>query len=143
MNSPSFWRRKKLDEMTPEEWEQLCDGCGQCCLYKLEDEDSREVFFTCVACRYLDLRVCRCKSYGDRTRLVPTCVTLTPDLVKQLKWLPETCAYRLISEGKDLPPWHWLVSGDALAVHQAGVSVRDLAIPEESAHMDDLDGYVF
>lgn len=128
--------------MTSDEWEQLCDRCGQCCLYKLEDEDSGEIYFTCVACRYLDVQVCRCTAYADRANLMPTCVTLSPDLARQLKWLPETCAYRLIAEGKDLPPWHWLVSADLHAVHKAGVSVRDMAIPEVSANMDDLDVYI-
>jgi hypothetical protein len=142
MDNDPFWKRKQLSEMTPEEWEKCCDGCGQCCLYKLEDEDSGEIFLTCVACRYLDLQACRCTAYGDRAQLMPTCVTLTLGLVSQLSWLPETCAYRLLAAGKELPTWHWLITSDPQAVHQAGISVRDYAIPQEAAHMDDLGIYV-
>src|SRR5690606_13280049 len=111
------------------EWESLCDGCGKCCLHKIEDEDTGELFFTSVACRLLDIEACRCKHYPRRTELVPECLDLRAGFT-QYQWLPSTCAYRLLAEGKDLPSWHYLVSGDSEAVHDAEVSVRHYAIPE-------------
>lgn len=128
-----FWRRKTLAETNPEEWESLCDGCGKCCLHKLEDEDTREIAFTNVACRLLDIGSCRCTNYVGRTRLVPDCVQLTPENAGALRWMPSTCAYRLLAEGKDLPAWHPLVSGDPDSVHRAGVSVRGRCVPERKA----------
>ena len=128
-----FWRRKTLAEMTPAEWESLCDGCGKCCLHKLEDEDTGEIAHTNVACRLLDIGTCRCSRYAERQRLVPDCVQLDPGNVGALKWMPSTCAYRLLAEGKDLPAWHPLVSGDPDSVHRAGISVRGRCIPERKA----------
>jgi hypothetical protein len=119
-----FWRAKTLDEMTFQEWESLCDGCARCCLVKLEDEDSGEIHFTDIGCNLLDSKACRCQDYKQRNRRVPDCVRLTPSAVRSLSWLPVTCAYRLVSEGKDLPAWHPLVSGSPESVHEAGVSVR-------------------
>lgn len=128
-----FWRAKRLEEMNQAEWESLCDGCGKCCLNKLEDIDTGELAYTNVACRLLDLGTCRCTRYADRNRLVPDCVALTPDNVGALVWMPSTCAYRLLAEGKDLPDWHPLVSGDPDSVHRAGISVRGRAISERRA----------
>ncbi len=128
-----FWRRKALSEMTRAEWESLCDGCAKCCLEKLEDAETGEVSYTDVACRLLDTDSCRCTDYENRHRFVPDCVKLTPWKVGTLKWLPTTCAYRLISEGEDLPAWHPLVSGDPQSVHKAGMSVRGRAVPEALA----------
>jgi hypothetical protein len=125
-----FWRRKRLTEMTAEEWESLCDGCGKCCLHKLEDEDSGELYYTNVACHLLELRSCRCRRYAERERWVPDCVRVTPANIATLAWMPATCAYRLLFEGKDLPAWHPLVSGDPESVHAAGVSVRGWAVSE-------------
>jgi uncharacterized cysteine cluster protein YcgN (CxxCxxCC family) len=122
--SEPFWRRKSLAEMTGTEWESLCDGCGRCCLNKLEDEDSGKIYFTDVACRLLDAETCRCGDYAARNAKVPDCVRLTPQNVARLPWLPPTCGYRLVAEGRDLYWWHPLVSGDPESVHAAGVSVR-------------------
>ncbi len=107
----SFWQEKSLAEMSRQEWESLCDGCARCCLHKLEDEDSGKVHYTSVVCKYLDESTCQCTNYQDRSSLVPDCVWLTPDTAEAFKWLPITCAYRLIAEGKDLKWWHPLVSG--------------------------------
>jgi hypothetical protein len=131
--SRPFWRRKRLEEMTRAEWESLCDGCGRCCLMKLEYEDTGEIDFTSVACRLLDARSCRCTDYANRRAQVEDCVKLTPRRVRTLKWLPPTCAYRLVDEGRDLYWWHPLVSGDPDTVHQAGVSVRGRVLSEDAA----------
>ena len=119
-----FWRRKAMKDMTHEEWESLCDGCGRCCLNKLEEQETDRTYYTDVACRLLDCESCRCKDYADRSRLVPDCVTLTPRNIHRISWLPPTCAYRLVADGHDLYWWHPLVSGDPETVHIAGVSVR-------------------
>jgi uncharacterized cysteine cluster protein YcgN (CxxCxxCC family) len=119
-----FWQRKSLAEMSNVEWESLCDGCGRCCLVKLEDEDTAETYFTDVGCRLLDGQTCRCRDYAHRSEKVDDCVRLTPKVVHEIKWLPPTCAYHLLDEGKDLYWWHPLVSGDPDTVHQARISVR-------------------
>jgi len=119
-----FWRSKSLAEMTDGEWESLCDGCGRCCLNKLEEEDTGRVHYTDVGCRLLDGTTCRCKDYKNRGEEVDDCVRLSPDTVADLKWLPPSCAYRLLAHGGDLYWWHPLVSGDPDTVHAAGVSVR-------------------
>jgi uncharacterized protein len=142
MESIPFWKTKKLAEMTPEEWESLCDGCCLCCLYKLEDIDSQEIYYTNVVCRLLDTDTFRCTAYLDRTVLMPTCLKLTPDLVTTLKWLPRTCAYRRISEGKDLASWHPLVSGDPQSIHRARISIRGRFILEDHVDMENLEDYV-
>lgn len=127
-----FWRTKSLEEMSVEEWESLCDGCAKCCLIKLEDIDTGEIAYTDVACRLLDLGTCRCSKYPARHLLVPDCVTLTSENIPDISWMPSTCAYRLVSEGRDLFWWHKLVSGDPNTVHTAGMSVRGRVISEES-----------
>jgi len=119
-----FWRRLTLDQMSGDEWESLCDGCGRCCLHKLRDDDTGALSFTNVACRLLDHKSCRCSDYAHRRRRVPDCVALTPAEVRAIDWLPPTCGYRLVAEGRDLYWWHPLVSGDPESVHAAGVSVR-------------------
>jgi uncharacterized cysteine cluster protein YcgN (CxxCxxCC family) len=119
-----FWKRKTLEQMTKAEWESLCDGCGRCCLNKLEDEETGRIYFTDVACKLLDHDTCRCKDYKNRMKKVPDCVLLTPEEVRQLDWLPPTCAYDLLAKGKDLYWWHPLLSGDPETVRQAGISVR-------------------
>jgi hypothetical protein len=135
-----FWETKALEEMSRTEWESLCDGCGKCCLHKLEDADSGELFYTNVACRLLNLNTARCTRYAARARLMPDCIHLNPATLGQYTWLPSTCAYRLLAEGKALPPWHPLVAGDAQAVHRAGLSVRGWAISERQAR--DLEDHV-
>lgn len=142
MNEIPYWKRKTLAEMTAEEWEGLCDGCGICCLNKLEDWDTGEVAFTSVACRLLDSHSCRCKDYENRQATVPDCIRLTLDEVETISWLPPTCAYRLISEGEDLYWWHYLVSGDRETVHQAGVSVRGRTVSEEVVPVEDFEDYI-
>ncbi|MGQ3029553.1 MAG: YcgN family cysteine cluster protein, partial [Ferrovibrionaceae bacterium] len=113
MTDQPFWRAKTLDQLSRDEWESLCDGCGKCCLHKLEDMDTGRVHYTNVACRLLDLGTCRCGNYPKRQALVPDCISLDPTLVDALKWMPSTCGYRLVAERKDLPWWHPLVSGDS------------------------------
>ena len=125
----AFWR-KPLTEMSGEEWELLCDGCGLCCRLKVEDEDTGEVVQTAVACRLLDTETCRCKDYDRRHELVPECILLTPRNILTFKWLPTSCAYRLLAEGHDLPDWHPLVTGDPDSAHRAGMSVKDRLISE-------------
>ncbi len=133
-----FWENRSLDEMTAREWESLCDGCGRCCLLKLEDEDSGELFYTNVVCEFHDSEQCRCTCYDDRTLLVPDCIRVTPRVAREQTWLPATCAYRLLAEGKPLYDWHPLVSGNPDSVHQAGISIRGKAVPEQYVHRDEL-----
>lgn len=137
-----FWRAKTLQEMSTEEFESLCDGCGKCCLHKLEDEDSGDVYYTKVACRYLDHDTCRCQEYTERQQLVEACAVLTPASVQETYWLPETCAYRLVAEGIPLFDWHPLVSGDPNSVHEAGISVAGRVVHEQDVDPEDFEDYV-
>jgi len=136
--SPPFWKTKTLPEMTREEWESLCDGCGRCCLNKLEDEDTGRFLYTRAACKLLDLESCRCTDYANRHARVPDCVALTPENVGSLGWLPATCAYRLLEEGKNLQWWHPLVSGRTDTVTEAGIAVTGEAYSEEGITVDEL-----
>lgn len=139
MTAPTpFWKTKPLAEMTKEEWESLCDGCGRCCLNKLEDEDTGRFLYTRAACKLLDLETCRCTDYANRQAKVPDCVALTPENVGSLGWLPATCAYRLLDEGKNLQWWHPLVSGRAETVAEAGITVAGEAYSEEGITVDEL-----
>ncbi len=130
--SEPFWE-KPLAELSRAEWEALCDGCGKCCLHKVEDEATGRIYGTNVACKLLDRHDSRCTSYRERKAIVPDCVRLTKDMVGRLSWLPSTCAYRLRSEGKPLPDWHYLLSGSRETVHEAGMSVRGWTISEGEA----------
>lgn len=127
-----FWKQKELEDMSTAEWESLCDGCGRCCLVKLEDEDTGQIHFTSIGCKLLDTKSCRCTDYRQRRRRVRDCVRLTPDVVRSLSWLPPTCAYRLVAEGKDLKWWHPLISGSPETVHEAGVSVQGRVMASET-----------
>ncbi|HUI20099.1 MAG TPA: YcgN family cysteine cluster protein [Methylocella sp.] len=141
--APPFWKRKTLEALTASEWESLCDGCGRCCLVKLEDEDSGDIYFTDIACKLFDAGTCRCADYIHRRRKVRDCIRLTPNKVRSLKWLPPTCAYRLIAEGRDLAWWHPLVSGSTTSVHEAGVSVRGrIRASEKDVELDDYPKYI-
>ena len=140
--SERFWREKTLSEMSRSEWESLCDGCARCCLIKLQDEGTSKIYYTGVACRYLDQYTCSYKRYEDRTSLVPDCVQLSPARAVDYTWLPDTCAYRLVTESKDLPFWHHLVSGSKDTVHRAGISVRDKCLSEEHVHPEALEEQV-
>lgn len=141
--STPFWRKKRLSQMTRAEWESLCDGCGRCCLNKLEDVDTGNTFFTDVGCKLLDAESCRCKDYARRKQKVPDCVKLTPRNVRRIVWLPPSCAYRLVAQGKDLYWWHHLKSGSRDTVHEAGVSVRG-RVPhtEEQVPDDQLERHI-
>ncbi len=125
-----FWKRKSLAEMDSTEWESLCDGCGLCCMHKVEDEDTGQVFYTNLACRLLDTETCRCLNYGQRAKLVSDCLRLSADSTEAFEWLPASCAYRLLSRGEHLPAWHPLVTGDPESVHDAGISVRGRVVSE-------------
>ncbi len=143
-NQPRFWENVPLDKLDRAQWEALCDGCGKCCIHKLEDEDTGELHATNVACRLLDRRSGACSNYKHRRAFVPECIRLTPAKLKQLDWLPPTCAYVLRAEGKPLPEWHYLVSGDRESIHIAGKSVRGWTISEDDAgeleyHLIDRD----
>lgn len=141
--SPRFWERKSLDRMTRREWEALCDGCGKCCLNKLEDEDTGEIELTRVACRLLDDATCLCAHYEIRHQFVPECIVLRPStLEKNLYWMPETCAYRLLWEGKPLYDWHPLISGDPESVHRAGVSLRGQTVSEFDTPEEDWEDHI-
>jgi uncharacterized cysteine cluster protein YcgN (CxxCxxCC family) len=128
-----FWEEKPLDRMNREEWESICDGCGKCCLHKLEDEETGEVFATNVACRLLNRKQAQCMDYPNRKTHVPDCVRLTPTKLATIDWLPRSCAYRLLADGKPLPDWHHLISGSRETVHEAGASTRGWTVSEDDA----------
>ena len=132
MAEKPFWQTKTLEQMTAHEWESLCDGCGLCCLIRFEDEVTGEVIPTRVACKLLDQHLCQCKDYVNRKAHVPDCIKLTPWNIDALAWMPPSCAYRRLHEGRDLPHWHPLITGDPESVHKAGVSIRDQTISEET-----------
>jgi uncharacterized cysteine cluster protein YcgN (CxxCxxCC family) len=137
-----FWETKSLAAMSREEWESLCDGCGQCCLIKVEDEDTTDVYLTRLGCRMLDTHTCRCRDYPNRKKRVRDCTSITPEEIPNLFWLPETCAYRRLAEGRGLAWWHPLVSGDPETVHAAGVSVRGWARSEKGIKSSSIARYI-
>lgn len=135
MAKKPFWEGKRLEQMTVQEWESLCDGCGLCCLVRFEDEDTGEIIPTRVSCKLLDAQLCRCSDYENRKKHVPDCIKLTPWNIDDLMWMPKSCAYRRVHEGRPLADWHPLISGDPESVHKAGVSVRGQVVSE--ATLDD------
>ena len=130
MSDKPFWETKSLESMSDAEWESLCDGCGLCCLVRLEDEDTGEITPTRVACALFNDQTCRCSNYPQRHRYVTDCIKLTPDAIEHLTWMPTTCAYRRLHEGRGLAPWHPLISGDPQSVERAGISVRGQVFSE-------------
>ncbi len=140
-DQPPFWKTTALADMSQNQWEQLCDGCARCCLNKLEDWDTGEIIWTNVACSLLDGDTCRCMDYSKRFDIIHDCLQLSPKLVRQLSWLPPTCAYRLLDEGKDLPTWHPLVTGDPSSVEKAGISVKGRTIPEDGIAPEELENH--
>jgi uncharacterized cysteine cluster protein YcgN (CxxCxxCC family) len=138
MKKRPFWKTKSLHEMTGDEWETLCDSCGICCLEKVEDEETGEIRLTSVSCEFLDTVNCRCLIYAHRLHLNPDCVELSVDKLKHIEWLPDTCAYRRLFERRELEGWHPLVSGDPNTIHEAGISVRDRALPGQYVHPEDI-----
>ena len=137
-----FWETKTLDKMNTLEWESLCDGCAKCCVHKLEVEETKEILYTCVACRLLDVNTCRCTNYANRHELVPGCAILSADHPEHFKWMPETCAYRLVHERKPLPDWHPLITGNPASVHEHGASAKKKLIPEFLADEEHLEKYI-
>ena len=138
----NFWETKTLEQMNPDEWESLCDGCGLCCLVKIEDEDTGEVFNTSVSCRQLDVDVCRCTDYKNRLTDVSMCLQLTLETLPQLSWLPDSCAYKRLYENKSLPVWHPLITKDKNSIHDAGISAKWFAQSEEFIHPDQLIDFI-
>ncbi len=142
MLKDKFWEHKSLAQMTNTEWESLCDGCGRCCLNKLEDEDSGEIYYTNVACHLLDLQSCSCKDYPKRLQRVPACIKIETQTAAQIRELPHTCTYRRLAAGESLPDWHPLVTGLPASVHEAGISVRGRVVSEEYIHPDQLPEHI-
>jgi uncharacterized cysteine cluster protein YcgN (CxxCxxCC family) len=142
LSEAPFWETVPLADMSPGQGESLCDGCARCCLHKLQDDYTEQIYYTDVACRLLDQQACRCTRYERRRELVPDCVVLTPDEIGDLGWLPNTCAYRLLSEGRPIPAWHPLVSGDPQSVHLADISVRGFTVSEDTVADEDLEDHI-
>ena len=140
--SERFWEDLTPDQLSDDQWEGLCDHCGRCCLHKIEDIDTGEVFFTDVACQYMDEETCSCPHYQQRQQLVPECLSIKPDWGEKFNWLPNTCAYRLLYEGKSLPDWHPLVSGDENSVHLAGISIRGRNFRDNEVDEHEIDEHV-
>lgn len=138
----NFWETKTLVQMNHEEWESLCDSCALCCLVKIEDEDTGKVYNTTVACKQLAIETCRCRDYKNRLKKAPMCIQLTLENLPAFDWLPETCAYRRLLKGEQLPEWHPLVTGRCDSVHNAGISVKWFALSEEYVHPDQLEDFV-
>jgi len=138
----AFWQHKDLQELSRDEWESLCDGCGRCCLVKLEDSDTGKVHYTNITCRLLDTKSCRCTDYVHRKEKVAACFVLTPETIKDYPYLPPTCAYRRLDEGKALPAWHPLITGDGDSVISSGISVIGKTISEQYVHADDCRDYI-
>jgi uncharacterized cysteine cluster protein YcgN (CxxCxxCC family) len=142
MSAQPFWETTSLKDMTRKQWESLCDGCALCCLHKLEDEDTEEVYYTDVHCRYMDTTNCNCTVYLERQEKVPNCVWLTPDQASEFHWLPDSCAYRVLAEGRKLADWHPLISGDPNSVHEAGVSIKGKGVADDQVAEEDWEDHI-
>jgi len=137
-----FWLTTALEDMNDQQWESLCDGCAQCCAHKVQDEETEEIFFSNVVCRYLDTNKCQCSVYQDRHTHVPDCIKITPENAKTLSWIPQTCAYKRLANGLPLPKWHPLETGDPQSTHNANISIINKVINEADINMDDLEDYL-
>jgi uncharacterized cysteine cluster protein YcgN (CxxCxxCC family) len=142
MSAQPFWETTSLKDMTRKQWESLCDGCALCCLHKLEDEDTEEVYYTDVHCRYMDTTNCNCTVYLERQEKVPNCVWLTPNQASEFHWLPDSCAYRVLAEGRKLADWHPLISGDPNSVHEAGVSIKGKGVADNQVAEEDWEDHI-
>ncbi len=137
-----FWETTPFNQFTDKQWELICDGCAQCCAHKLQDEDTDEIFLTNVVCQYLDTNQCQCSVYGDRHVHVPDCIKITPKNAGSLPWIPDTCGYRLLANGKPLPDWHPLMTGDSESTRKANMTVTGKVISDADVDMDDLEDYL-
>ncbi len=142
MKQLPFWEAKPLQDLNRQEWESLCDGCARCCMIKLQDDETEEIVHTAAVCHLLDLKSCRCTAYGRRHELVQDCIDFGADIVAQLAWLPRSCAYRRLAEGRTLASWHPLISGSKETVHEAGISVRGKVVSETTVHAEELEDMV-
>ncbi|MFT2111584.1 YcgN family cysteine cluster protein [Marinomonas sp. 2405UD68-3] len=137
-----FWKTTKLEDMTSDEWESICDGCGKCCLQKIEDTDTQEIFFTRLSCAQLNIKTCQCSVYSTRQEVVPNCITLTPDSIDQFKWLPDSCSYRVLQSTGELPNWHPLIVGSQKEMVLQGLTVTKYAENETTVDEEDWDLHV-
>ncbi|MDZ7852378.1 MAG: YcgN family cysteine cluster protein [Halomonas sp.] len=137
-----FWERFDLEELTDEEWEALCDGCGQCCLLKFQDDESGDLAVLNVACELLDIHSCRCSDYANRFARVPDCTQLTPERIDDFRWLPKSCAYRRVAEGRKLAAWHPLIAGGQERMHRKGISVRSFAVSQREVPEEELEEHI-
>ncbi len=142
MTSQPWWQTKSLADMSDDEWESLCDGCAKCCLVKLEDVDTEEIYYTNVSCQLLDTESCRCSDYAGRHRIVDDCIKLDRSNVNKLQWLPKSCSYRLVAEGQPLPEWHYLRTGSRQTLHSYGASLRGKVVSERDVRDDDIEDHI-
>jgi len=137
-----FWENTPLDKLDAKQWESICDGCAQCCAHKLQNNETEEIFLTNVVCQYLDSDKCQCRVYEERNNFVPDCIQVTANNAKALTWMPDTCGYKLLAQGKSLPDWHPLITGDALSTQKANMTVQQKVICEKDINIDDLEDYL-
>jgi uncharacterized cysteine cluster protein YcgN (CxxCxxCC family) len=139
--SPEFWKQKKLEELTLEEWEALCDRCGRCCLHKFDD-DNGKIHYTNIVCKEYDLEKCQCSNYENRSKIIKDCVHLTPEKTYNFHWLPSTCSYRLIAENKPLPDWHYLISGNFDLMHELYMGIKYFAVSENNIDYEEIEEFI-
>jgi len=141
-SSLPFWQTTALDQMSPQQWESLCDGCAQCCAHKLEDQETNEIFYTNVVCQYLDTQQCRCNVYPERQQKVPDCIQITPQNAGTLSWIPDSCAYKRLAKGQSLPDWHPLITGNSDSAILANMSVSGKVISEDDINEEDMEDFI-